>query len=243
MSDLNAFLDLYGLAAIFAIMLVKSAGVPIPIPADALMLAASARAAQGKLVVPQAFIVLLIALVIGGVVQFALVRGPGRSIFYRYGRYLGLTPDRIEAASRRLQKGGAIGIGIAILTPGVRSVAVTACGLAGIPLRQFVAGLALGSALFLSLHFFLGYAIGALLSTIGQVIPIPVLLGVVIALVIAGLGAWYFIRRRQLPKASSSEIMAEAVGAWHEATCPVCLALGAAERLQIHHPHVHAEGH
>jgi membrane protein DedA with SNARE-associated domain len=79
MSDLDTFLDLYGLAAIFAIMLVKSAGVPIPIPADALMLATSARAAQGKLVVSQAFIALLIALVIGGVIQFALVGGPRRN--------------------------------------------------------------------------------------------------------------------------------------------------------------------
>jgi membrane protein DedA with SNARE-associated domain len=243
MNDLETFLDLYGLAAIFGIMLVKSAGVPIPIPADALMLATSARAAQGKLLVSQAFIVLLIALVVGGVIQYALVRGPGRSILNRYGRYVGLTPERIEAASKRLQKGGFVAIGLAILTPGVRSVAVTACGLAGIPLRQFVAGLALGSAFFLSLHFFLGYAIGTFLGTIGQVIPIPVLLVVLIALVIAGLGAWYFIRRRQLPQATSNEIMAEAVGAWHEATCPVCLALGAAERLQIHHTHVHAEGH
>ncbi|MBI5669620.1 MAG: VTT domain-containing protein [Chloroflexi bacterium] len=241
MDGLNAFLDMYGLTAIFVIMLTKSAGVPLPIPADALMLATSARAAEGKLVLPQAFVALLVALVAGGVIQFLLVRGPGRSILFRYGRYLGLTPERLETASRRLKSGGTIGIGLAILTPGVRSVAVTACGLAGIPLRQFAAGLALGSALFLSLHFFLGYAIGAALTAISQVIPMPLLVGALVALVIAGLGVWYVIRRRQLPHATHAEIVAEAIGAWHEATCPVCLALGAADHLQIHH--VHAEGH
>jgi hypothetical protein len=49
----------------------------------------------------------------------------------------------------------------------------------------------------------------------------------------AGLGAWYVIRRRQHPEETPREALAEAVGAWHKATCPVCLALGAAKKLQL----------
>lgn len=44
----NQFLDAYGLIAIFSIMLLKELGVPIPIPGDLIMLAAAARAAQGR---------------------------------------------------------------------------------------------------------------------------------------------------------------------------------------------------
>jgi membrane protein DedA with SNARE-associated domain len=80
MNDLENFLDLYGLAAIFGIMLAKSVGVPIPVPADALMLATSARVATGKIALAQAFIALLISLIAGGIVQFGLVRGPGRGV-------------------------------------------------------------------------------------------------------------------------------------------------------------------
>jgi membrane protein DedA with SNARE-associated domain len=242
MDDINTFLDLYGLAAIFGIMLIKSAGVPIPIPADALMLATSARVATGKLILGQAFIAILIALLIGGVIQFALVRGPGRGILYRYGRFLGMTPTRLDSASQRLKKGGALGIGIAILTPGVRSVAIIGSGLAGIPIRQFVPGLILGSSLFLALHFFLGYVGGTLLSSLGNVVSLPLLLVAIVVILAIGLGIWVIIRRRQLPHASSKEVLAEAVGAWHEAVCPVCLALGAVERLQMH-DHIHLEGH
>ena len=72
MEDLNTFLDLYGLAAIFGLMLAKSVGVPIPVPADALMLATSARVATGKLALVQAFIALLIALIAGGMARSAL---------------------------------------------------------------------------------------------------------------------------------------------------------------------------
>jgi membrane protein DedA with SNARE-associated domain len=237
--DIETFLDAYGLIAIFGIMLAKSIGIPIPIPADALMLATSARVAAGRLALPAAFIALLVALSIGGVMQFSLVRGAGRNLINRFGRYLGLTPARVDAASARLQKGGALGIGVAILTPGVRSVAVIACGLASIPLRQFIPGLVLGSGLFLALHFILGYIGGSLLSALGGVISLPVLIVGLVVLLAAGLGAWYLIRRRQLPQATTREIVSEAVGAWHEATCPVCLALGAANRLQIQLPIEH----
>jgi membrane protein DedA with SNARE-associated domain len=233
MDDLNVFLDLYGLAAIFGVMLAKSAGVPIPIPADALMLATSARVATGRLVLVPAFIAILIALVVGGIIQFSLVRGPGRGFLYRFGRYLGMTPARLDAAAEKVKKGGTIGIGLAILTPGVRSVAVVGSGLAGIPLRQFIPGLILGSGLFLALHFFLGYIGGSLLNTLTSVISLPVLLLIIVVILAITFAAWFLIRRRQLPQATNAEVVSEALGAWHEAVCPVCLALGAAERLQI----------
>jgi membrane protein DedA with SNARE-associated domain len=234
--ELEAFLDSYGLAAIFGIMLLKSIGVPIPIPADVVMLAASARAASGRLNLGAAFVALLVALAVGGVIQFSLVRGVGRGLILRYGRFLGITPQRLDAVAQRLEKGGVLGIGLAILTPGVRSVAVPACGLAGIALLRFAAGLLVGSAVFLALHFFLGVLGGSVLGQIGQAVsPAAVLIAVVILLAV-GFGVWYFIRRRQHPHDSAREVLAAAAGAWHEATCPVCLALGAVERLQVDLP-------
>lgn len=237
--EIEAFLDAYGLAAIFGILLLKSVGVPIPIPADALMLAASARVASGSIALPTAFIALLVALTIGGVAQFGLVRGPGRGLLTRYGRYLGITPTRLETASSKLRRGGVPSISLAILTPGVRSIAVVACGLAGIPLRLFVIGLFVGSSLFLALHFLLGYIGGSVLATLGSFVPLPVLLLGLIVLLVVGFGVWFIIRKRQIPDATPRELLAEAAGAWHEATCPVCLALGAANRLQIQLPLKH----
>jgi len=231
MDSLELFLNAYGLAAIFGLMLIKSIGVPIPIPADVVMLAVAARAAEGKLVVWQAFLIILLALVGGGFVQFWLVRGPGRGLLYRFGRYLGLTPARLDAASGVVKRSGPLGIGLAILTPGVRAATVAACGLAGLPIRTFVSGLIIGSGLFLSLHFFLGSLITSLLGSIPGLAFGPLPLVILGALLVIGLGVWVVIRRRQRPSASTGEVIAEAIEAWHEATCPVCLALGAASRL------------
>src|SRR5207248_7123927 len=148
MNSLDLFLIQYGLAAIFVLLLIKTIGIPIPIPADLIILTAAARVAQGKLNVWQTFIAILVALVIGGLIQFLLARGPGRGLLYRFGRYIGLTPPRLDAVGEKVKKGGIFGISLAILVPGVRGAAVIASGLVGLPLSTFLPGLAIGSILF-----------------------------------------------------------------------------------------------
>src|SRR5713226_7241302 len=216
MDGLEAFLDAYGVAAACAIMLVKAAGVPVPIPGDVILLATAARAAEGKVHLGLAFLVLLAALILGGALQFYLARGPARRVVVKYGERIGLTEQRLEQVAKSVRRGGLLGIGVAVLTPGVRSAVVPACGLTGIAWRLFLPGLALGSAIDLALHFGIGYAGSSILAIIAQ--PSPVLVVVVLALL--GLAAWLLIARR---RHASTTL---AVNAWVQATCPVCLILG-----------------
>jgi membrane-associated protein len=223
MESLEAFLDSYGVAAACAIMVIKAAGVPIPIPGDVILLATAARAAEGKVLLWLAFIALLLALTLGGTVQFFLARGPARRVVTKYGHRVGLTGERLDRVAASVRRGGLFGIGLGVLTPGVRTAVVPACGLTGIPLRLFLPGLALGSAVDLGLHFGIGYAGSGLLATIVQ--PSPLL--VVLVLAVVGLAAWLVIARR---RHASTEV---AVNAWAQATCPVCLVLGSVAPLEI----------
>src|SRR5256714_9293598 len=190
MNGIDMFLVQYGLAAVFIVLLVKSIGLPIPIPADVIILATAIRAAQGKLILWQAFLAILLALVLGGIIQFVLVRGPGRSLLYRFGRYIGLTSARLDAAAAKIKKGGIPGLSVAILVPGVRSAAIAASGLSNFPLRTFVPGIVLGSALFLCVHFFLGFLGGTLLAVAGLIPPSPTLLIGGVALLAVVFGFW-----------------------------------------------------
>jgi membrane protein DedA with SNARE-associated domain len=231
MNSIDVFLVQYGLLAIFIIMFTKSVGVPIPIPADVIILATAARAAEGKFVLWQAFLVVLLAVIVGGLIQFWLVRGPGRSLLYRFGRYIGLTSARLDAAAVKVKKGGILGLSVAILVPGVRGAAIAASGLADFRLRTFVPGLVLGSTVFLTLHFFLGYLGGSLLLVIGHVLPpVPVIILVLVLLVVAYI-LWVVAVHRQ--KAARRELEnAASLEVWHEGICPVCLALYTANQLR-----------
>jgi membrane protein DedA with SNARE-associated domain len=158
---------------------------------------------------------------------------------------MGLTPARLDAAAAVVKKGGPLGIGVAILTPGVRSAAIIACGVAAISLRTFSAGLLIGSVAFLSLHFLIGYLGGPLIASLTQNIPLPLIVAGFVTLLLIGFGVWLMIRRRQQPGASSRTIAVDAFEAFHEASCPVCLTLGAISHIRpatANLPHVHADG-
>jgi membrane protein DedA with SNARE-associated domain len=213
---LDAFLNSYGVAAACLVMLVKAIGVPVPIPGDVILLATAARAAEGKIILWVAFVALLIAIVLGGWLQFMLARGPARSLMVRYGKRLGMTDERLERVAARMRQGGPVAIGLGVLTPGVRTAVIPACGLTNLPLAIFLPGLLLGSAIDLGLHFAIGFAGANILSAV--VAPSPLIVVVVLALV--GLGVWLVIARRRRMRPAA------AVEAWTEATCPVCLALG-----------------
>ena len=235
MNGFDLFLVQYGLAAIFILMLVKSIGVPIPIPGDLIVFTAAVRVAQGKLVGWQVFLAIFIALLLGGVVQFVLARGPGRGLLYRFGRFVGLTPPRIDAASRKVKKGGVLALAVAILVPGVRGAAVVASGLADMALATFVIGLALGSIVFLSLHFLLGYLGGSALVAIGRIFPLSVAIILVVALLLIVYVLWVVASRWQKKARAELEAAqqnAAALEVWHEGICPVCLALYAANQLR-----------
>ena len=72
--------------------------------------------------------------------------------------------------------------------------------------------------------------LSSFVSTVASAVPIPWLVALVVCLA-AGFGLWFVIRRRQRPAATPGEVVSESFGAWKEATCPICLALGTRERI------------
>src|SRR5713226_7578515 len=104
MDGLEAFLDSYGVAAVCAVMLVKAIGVPVPIPGDVILLATAARAAEGKVLLWLAFVALLLAITLGGTLQFLLARGPARRVVVKYGHRVGLTETRLDKVAASVRR-------------------------------------------------------------------------------------------------------------------------------------------
>jgi membrane protein DedA with SNARE-associated domain len=135
-----------------------------------------------------------------------------------------------------VKKGGVLGISLAILVPGVRGAAIVASGLVDLPLITFLLGLAIGTILFLGLHFFLGYLGGLALSIIGRVLPLPLFIILLLMLLVIVYALWVVVSRWQ--KAARAELdaaqKAASVEVWHEGICPVCLALYTANQLRTY---------
>jgi membrane protein DedA with SNARE-associated domain len=221
--------------AIAGLILVKEAGVPIPVPGDLVVLGAGVAAARGDLDPAIALVVIVAASVVGGAVQFALLRSVARPAMLRLLARFGAT-RRIESRTARLHDAGGRGVALARVTPGVRIVAIAASALAAVPPVAFLAGLVVGNAIFIGAHFALGYVVGEpVIALVGGALGPVAIAG--IALAIVGLLGWLAIRaRREGWSMPGRRAAAAGVGSsvatfasWADACCPACLVLGALE--------------
>ena len=221
-------MDALGLGGIAGLLFVKEAGVPVPVPGDLVVLTAGVAAAGGSIDPVVGLVVIVVAGIAGGIVQFGLLRGPGRALLLGVLRRVGVPSARIDALAARMGRRGATGVAVARMTPGVRVVAIAAAAIAAIRFGRFAVGLTIGNAVFVGAHFALGFAVGkpaiALVSGLAGAVAVVVVLAIV-----GGVGWWYIGRRRRRARAGAG-VVAEspAVASWADAACPACLLLAVA---------------
>lgn len=211
------------LLAIVGLILVKEAGVPIPVPGDLIVIGAGVAAGRGELDPVVALVAIVVASIAGGVVQYALLRSVARPSLLRLLARFAST-ERVDRQTERLRRGGARSVAVARSTPGVRIVAIAASALAGIPAIAFVTGLAVGNAFFIAVHYALGYVVGEpIVAAVGGALG-PLAIGA-IGLALLGAIGWVVLGRMRGRRPSAMP----SVAAWADACCPACLSLAAVE--------------
>ena len=203
----------FGAIAGLALMLPLEAGVPLPIPADLVMLAVGARVGAGDIPLWAAVVAFEAIAVAGTTALFLAARGPGHALLARFGPRLGLTPARLARATSLIDRRGLPVLAVGRATPGLRTVTAIAAGGSGLSAGRALPALILGSSLFLQLHLFLGYFLGAAAGHVLHAATGPALV-VIIAAVLGAIAFWLVRRGRRA-----------GVGALAEAACPACLGL------------------
>ncbi len=184
--SITAALAQHGLLAGLALILVEEIGIPVPVPGDFLMMGLGVRAREGGVALWQALLGMEVATLIGASILYFISQRGGRELVYRYGRFIHLTPARLDRAESWLQRHGPAAIVVGRVTPGLRMATVIASGVFGVPYHQFLPSLALGAFLYILLYTLLGYLVGlpvlrALegvhlpLGMLGSLIPLAIL--------------------------------------------------------------------
>jgi len=202
-----------GAAAGLALMLPMEAGVPVPLPADVVMLGVGTRVSAGDVPLWVAVLAFEAVALIGTSTLFFVMRGPGHAVVARVGPRLGLTESRLSRAASLVEHRGRPALAVGRATPGLRTLTVVAAGGSGMSVGRVLPALVFGSSVFLQLHLFLGYFLGSaarhvLRTTTGPAIGV---------LAVLGLGAitfWVMRRGRHVGTAGL-----------FEAACPACLGL------------------
>jgi len=202
-----------GTVAGIVLLVPMEAGVPVPVPADLVMLAVGARVGAGDIPLWAAVLAFEAVAVIGTIVLFTAARGPGHALVRRFGPRLGLTAARQARAVGLIERRGWPALALGRATPGLRTLTVVAAGGSGLSPRRALPALVAGSSAFLQLHLFLGYYLGSAAQHVLRAATGPAL-GVAGVLVLAAIAFWLVRRGRRAGAASLAE-----------AACPACLAL------------------
>jgi len=164
LSALAPTLSHYGYLAIAGFVLLEDFGVPVP--GETVLILGAVYAGAGRLNIVLVGLLALLAAVTGDNIGFAIGRFGGRRLVERFGRYVLLTPERLDRATDFFERRGASVIVVARFIEGLRQANGIIAGITGMHWARFLAFNALGAALWVGVWTTVGYASGSHIGAI-----------------------------------------------------------------------------
>jgi membrane protein DedA with SNARE-associated domain len=151
-------LDRWGYLAVAGVIGVESFGVPAP--GQTIMVAAAVYAGAGRLNVVAVGAIAFIAAVLGDNVGYWIgVRG-GRRVVHRFGKYIFITPERLERAEKFFARRGNRIVVVARFIDGLRQLNGVIAGITAMPWRTFLIYNAIGAAFWVGWWTTISYLLG-----------------------------------------------------------------------------------
>jgi membrane protein DedA with SNARE-associated domain len=216
--DLEPTLDKYGYLALGLIFL-EDFGVPVP--GETVLIIAAIYAGTGRLSIWLVALIGFVAAILGDNVGFAIGHFGGRPLAERYGKYILLTPERLDKTASFFDRHGGKVIVIARFVEGLRQANGIIAGITGMHWARFVPFNMLGAALWVALWVSIGYFSGSHIDTIyNAATRYEAYFGIAVGLVILafiGRRVWRW-RKRQREREAGAE--APPSGAADDPTTP-----------------------
>jgi membrane protein DedA with SNARE-associated domain len=190
------FIQHYGYLALYVLL---SAGIiGLPVPDETLMLfVGSFTVPGGVFVYSTALIVLYAGTMTGMIVSYTLGHWVGKPFLYRYGKWIKLTPSRIERTEEWFKRYGMWAVFFGYFVPGVRHFTCYLAGVSGVGLVRYLLYAASGALLWCTTFLTLGHFIGINLEGFLHVFHRYMGLSLVVLIFLVMLGIFIYLRRRK----------------------------------------------
>jgi membrane protein DedA with SNARE-associated domain len=154
----------HGLVAVFGLMLLESACIPVP--SEVIMLYAGYLVSIGKLGLVAAVVAGVLGNLAGSLLAWWAGRAGGRDLILRYGRFIHVTEGRLALADRWFARYGERTVLISRCLPLIRTFISLPAGIAQMPLRRFALYTAAGCVPWVLALTLLGDAVGTRWETL-----------------------------------------------------------------------------
>ncbi len=169
-------------------------GIGIPFPGDAFLIFYGFSAASGKIQVAPAWIIAMVGYFAGTTCAFLIARRLGDKLLNNLEHFRFLNSVNVRAATNMMSRYRLLLLAPGRLLPGIRAIASYAAGISQVDFPHFLVYTCIGSGMWTSLWFTLGYWFGENMNEIlhtAQTSLTYVSLGILALLI----GLW-FIRKR-----------------------------------------------
>jgi membrane protein DedA with SNARE-associated domain len=161
---LEPTLNQFGYLAVGGVVLSEDFGVPVP--GETVLILGAVYAGTGRLNIVLVALLGCAGAVLGDNIGFAIGHLGGRRLVERYGRYLFLTPERLDKTTRFFERHGGKIIIVARFIEGLRQANGIIAGTTGMRWPRFLIFNAIGAALWVAVWTSVGYFSGSHIDTI-----------------------------------------------------------------------------
>jgi membrane protein DedA with SNARE-associated domain len=204
-------LDRWGYLAIGAVIGVESFGVPAP--GQTIMVAAAIYSSWGRMDIFAVAAISFVAAVLGDNVGYWIgVRG-GRRAVHRFGKYIFITPARLERAEKFFARRGNRIVLVARFIDGLRQLNGVIAGITAMPWRTFLIYNTIGAALWVGWWCTVAYLLGTHLVEIIDQLHKYLFWAIGAGVLAVGGYIWWHLRRRRAREAAVAPVPAEDVQA------------------------------
>jgi membrane protein DedA with SNARE-associated domain len=156
----------YGYLAVGAILLLENVGLPVP--GETMLIAAALYAATGELNIVLVAVIAIIASTVGSSIGYVIGVFGGRPVAERYGKYVFLTPERLDKTEDFFRRRGWVVILLGRFVEGVRQAAGIMAGISEMRFLKFVLLTLAGSVLWVTTWATVGELAGQHVTTIAR---------------------------------------------------------------------------
>jgi membrane protein DedA with SNARE-associated domain len=204
-------LDRWGYLAIGAVIGVESFGVPAP--GQTIMVAAAIYSSWGRLDIFAVAAISFVAAVLGDNIGYWIgVRG-GRRAVHRFGKYIFITPARLERAEKFFARRGNRIVVVARFIDGLRQLNGVIAGITAMPWRAFLLYNTIGAALWVGWWCTVAYLLGTHLVEIMDQLHKYMFWAIGAGVLAVGGYVWWHLRRRRARAAADTPMPAEDIQA------------------------------
>jgi membrane protein DedA with SNARE-associated domain len=196
LAQLAPVLDHYGYLAVGSFITLEDFGIPVP--GETILIAAAVYAGAGRLNIVAVGLVAVLAAVAGDNIGYAVGFFGGRALVLRFGKYVGITSQRLDKAEGFFDRYGGVVVAGARFVEGLRQANGIVAGTIRMPWPRFVIFNTLGAVLWVGAWASAGYLAGdhitAIYSTVSRY---SLYLLIALAVVVAALIIRAAVRRHR----------------------------------------------